>query len=122
LKDAVTQAHPFLLAAAVQVQVTIAVHYVTNQYRLNPDALSSPSVRNLLTDALENIEGALNISLKAKNLEAELRSRLLIADIYELLDRKSEAQEIAHYVLPKAKAMEYAALVWRSEAHLSGKT
>lgn len=122
LKDAVTQAHPFLLATAVQVQVTIAVHYVTNQYRLSPEALSLPSVRNLLADALANIEGALDISLKAKNLEAELRSRLLIADIYELLDRKSEAQEIAHYVLPKAKAMEYAALVWRAEAHLSEKT
>lgn len=122
LKDAVTQAHPFLLATAVQVQVTIAVHYVTNQYRLSPDALSSPSVRNLLATALENIQGALNLSLKAKNLEAELRSRLLIADIYELLDHQSEAQEIAQEVLPKAKAMEYAALVWRAEAHLSGKT
>jgi hypothetical protein len=122
LKDAVTQAHPFLLATAVQVQVTIAVHYITNQYRVSPDALNSTSVRSLLTTALKNIEGALNLSLKARNLEAELRSRLLIADIYELLDRKSEAQEIARYVLPKAKAMEYASLVWRAEAHLTGKT
>lgn len=122
LKEAVTQAHPFLLAAAIQVQVTISVHYVTNQYRVSPDALSSPSVRNLLATALDNIQGALNLSLKAKNLEAELRARLLIADIYELLDRQSEAQEIAREVLPKAKAMEYAALVWRAEAHLKGKT
>lgn len=122
LKDAVTQAHPFLLATAVQVQVTIAVHYVTNQYRVSPDALNSPNVRNLLTEALENIEGALDISLKAKNLETELRSRILIADIYELLGRQSEAQEIARNILPKAKAMEYAALAWRAEAHLTGQT
>lgn len=122
LKDAVTQAHPFLLATAVQVQVTIAVHYITNQYRISPDALTTSNARNLLTTALENIEGALNLSLKAKNLEAELRSRILIADIYELLGRQSEAHEIAGDILPRAKAMEYAAIAWRAEAHLKGQT
>lgn len=122
LKDAVTQAHPFLLATAVQVQVTIAVHYVTNQYRLNQDVLNSSNSISVLTGALENAETALGISLKAKNLESELRSKILIADIYELLGRQLEAQEIAREILPKAKAMEYAALVWRAEAHLTGQT
>lgn len=123
LKDAVTQNHPLLLATALQVQVTIAVHYITNQYRLTPDGSGpSPASENLLTKALENIEASVRISSKAKNLEAELRARILIADIYELLGRHLEAQEIARDVLPKAKAMEYAALVWRAEAHLTGET
>jgi hypothetical protein len=122
LADAAEQNHPMLLVQAVQVQVTIAVHYITHEYRLNEGALNSENVRSVLNTALGNIEGALKISLKAQNLEAELRSRMLIADIYELLDRKDEAQEIAREVLPKAKAMEYAALVWRADAHLTGNT
>ena len=122
LKDAAQQNHPMLLVQAVQVQVTIAVHYVTHEYRFNDGALKSDNVRSVLNTALGNIEGALKLSLKAMNLEAELRSRMLIADIYELLDRKGEAQEIARQIMPKAKAMEYAALIWRADAHLTGNT
>jgi hypothetical protein len=123
LKDAVTQNHPLLLATALQVQVTIAVHYITNQYRLTPDqeTLSAGS-EELLLKALENVEGSIGIARKAGNLEAELRGRMLVADIYELLGRQAEAKEIANEILPKAKAMEYAALIWRAEAHLNEQT
>jgi hypothetical protein len=54
LKEAVTQSHPLLLATALQVQVTIAVHYITNQYRLTPDqqALTPGSEELLLKVAI----------------------------------------------------------------------
>lgn len=123
LKDAVTRNNPLLLATALQVQVTIAVHYITNQYRLTPDQQTlTPGSEELLLKALENVEGSIGIAQKAGNLEAELRGRMLVADIYELLGRAAEARAIASEVLPKAKAMEYAALIWRAEAHLNEQT
>lgn len=67
-------------------------------------------------------QGSIGIAQKAGNLEAELRGRMLVADIYELLGREAEARAIASEVLPKAKAMEYAALIWRAEAHLNEQT
>ena len=123
LSDAVTLNNPLLLAMAVQVQVTIAVHYITNQYRLTPDQQDlTPGSEQLLLKALENVERSVCIAKKAGNLEAELRGRMLVADIYELLGRQAEARAIASEVLPKAKAMEYAALIWRAEAHVNGQT
>jgi hypothetical protein len=68
------------------------------------------------------VEGSISIAKKAGNLEAELRGRMLVADIYELLGRQAESKAIASEVLPKAKAMEYAALIWRAEAHVNGQT
>lgn len=112
-----------MLATALQVQVTIAVHYITNQYRLTPDQQTlTAGSEELLLKALENVEGSIRIAQKAENLEAELRGRMLVADIYELLGREAEARAIASEVLPKAKAMEYAALIWRAEAHLNQQT
>lgn len=123
LKDAVTQNNPLLLAMALQVQVTIAVHYITNQYRLDPDQKSlSPGSEKLLHKALENVEGSIAIAHKAGNLEAELRGKMLVADINELLGHQTEAKAIANQILPQAKAMEYAALIWRAQAHLNDQT
>jgi hypothetical protein len=123
LKDAVTQNNPLLLATALQVQVTIAVHYITNQYRLTPDQENlSPASKELLLKALENVEGSIGIAHKAGNLEAQLRGRMLVADIYELWGRQVDAKAIASEILPQARAMEYAALIWRAEAHLKEQT
>jgi hypothetical protein len=88
LKDAITRNHPLLLATALQVQVTIAVHYITNQYRLTPDQQGlTVGSEELLLKALENVEGSVGIAQKAGNLEMELRGKMLVADIYELLGR-----------------------------------
>lgn len=123
LKEVVTKNHPVLLATALQVQVTIAVHYITNQYRLTPDQQDlSPGSEELLHKALENVEGSIAIAHKTGNLEAELRGQMLVADIYELLGRQSEAKAIANQILPQAKAMEYAALIWRAESHMNEQT
>jgi len=83
--------------------------------------LSSGS-EELLHKALENVKGSIAIAHKAGNLEAELRGKMLVADINELLGHQTEAKAIANQILPQAKAMEYAALIWRAQAHLNEQT
>jgi tetratricopeptide (TPR) repeat protein len=123
LQDALAHGHTLLLATALTIQATIAVHYLTWQRKLSMNVPEpSESSQHLIKNAIENMKTAVEISRKAKNLEAELRAKILLADLYEFEGRHDEAKEIARSVFPKAKAMEYAAVAMRAEAHISGQS
>ena len=79
--------------------------------------LDETYVQNNIHNAMQ----ALKLFSQASNLEGELRAKMLIADLCELMGRVDEAQAIAREVLPKAKAMAYSALVYRAEEHIAGR-
>jgi hypothetical protein len=123
LRDAIDMGNPFLVANAMLTRGNIAHGVLTNQKMLSvmfgqPVRLSEEFIQN----NIGNAQLALETFSLAGNLEGELRARMLLADLYDLIGREAEAQEIARDVLPKAKAMNYAALIGRAEDHLSGRS
>jgi len=77
LADAAEQNHPMLLVQAVQVQVTIAVHYITHEYRLNEGALNSENVRSVLNTLGGHLKTGHRWSLQNRPMESGRDERFL---------------------------------------------
>jgi hypothetical protein len=123
LKDAIEMGSPYLVANAMLTRGNITHGVLTNQKMLSvmfgqPVHFSEEFIQN----NIENAQHAIEVFNQAGNLEGALRAKMLLADLYDLTGRKADAQEIANEVLPKAKAMNYAALIGRAEDHLSGRS
>jgi hypothetical protein len=123
LKDAIDMGNPFLVANAMLTRGNVS-HGVLNNQKLLSVMFGQP-VRfseEFIQNNIDNAQFALETFSQAGNLEGELRAKMLLADLYDLIGREADAQEIARDVLPKAKAMNYAALIGRAEDHLSGRS
>jgi hypothetical protein len=122
VRDAAELGNPFLVAGAMVSRGNICYGVLTNQKTLSflfglPAAISQPFIQDNIDNALRAAE----LFSQSGNLEGELRAKMLIADLHELIGCQSKAQEIAGEVLPRAKIMEYSDLIWRAEKHLSGQ-
>jgi Domain of unknown function (DUF4365) len=123
LKDAIAEGSPLVVADAILVRGNISFHAFSNQKALGllfsvPVEISEASIKN----NIESAQQAVDIYAQADNLEGKLRAMMLIADFYDLIGREVDAQGIAREVLPKAKAMEYAATASRAQEYLSGQS
>jgi hypothetical protein len=123
LTDANELGSPTLVADAMLTRGSVSHMILTNQKVLSamfqqPIKLSDEFIES----NINNAKHAVSIFNQAGNLEGELRSKMLIADLFDLMGRKDDAREIASYVLPRAKAMNYAATLQRAEDHLSGRS
>ena len=123
IKDAIATGSPSLLAAAIITRGQFVFSVLANQLILSslygtPINLQQTIVQEHIDDAFQAIE----TFKQSGNLEAELRSKMLIADLYDLVGRQSDAQQIAKEVLPIAKIMEYSNLISRAEQHISGQS
>jgi hypothetical protein len=122
IKDAIASGSPSLVAAAIITRGQFVCSVLANQLILfslhgRPIVLPQAIAQEHIDEAFQAIE----TFKKAGNLEAELRSKMLLADLYELVGRQSDAQQIAKEVLPIAKIMEFANLISRAEQHIAGK-
>jgi len=70
----------------------------------------------------QDADHAMAIYSAADQLEGELRVRIALADLLALADQRTEAEEIARDVLPKAQAMAYAAIEEKAQMLLTGNT
>lgn len=124
LEDATEFGNPYLIAEAIITRGGIRHGVLTNQkilsrmYGLPPITFPQDSIQSNIDIAQQAAE----IFSQSGKLESELRAKMLIAEFYDLNGLQSKAQEIAGEVLPKAKIMEYADLIWRAEKHLSGQS
>ncbi len=123
LKDAIEMGGPYLIANAMLTRGNVCHGVLTNQKMLSvmfgqPVMFSDEFIQN----NIENANHAIEIFKQAGNLEGELRANMLLADLYDLIGRNADAQRIAADVLPKAKALNYAALLGRAQDHLSGRS
>jgi hypothetical protein len=123
LNDAIELGSPYLIADAMLTRGNVSHGVLTNQKTLSlmfgqPITLSKEFIQN----NIDNARHAIEVFNQADNLEGELRAKMLIADLYDLIDRKSDARKIAEEVLPQAMAMNYFALIGRAEDHLAGNS
>lgn len=126
LVDAERQQHPRLLAEALLIRASTEIAY-SRQMRLlakmfNVPFDSAKAFEPLFSIIQANVEQAMTIYSQAEHLEGELRAKLLLADIYELLEQVAAAQLLAQEVLPTAQAMAYGALEEWAQEHLTGST
>ena len=122
LKDSIEVGNPYVVADAMLTRGNISYSVMSNQKASSvmfgqTFTLDETYVQNNIHNAMQ----ALKLFSQASNLEGELRAKMLIADLCELMGRVDEAQAIAREVLPKAKAMPYSALVYRAEEHIAGR-
>ena len=120
IEGAIAQGNPLLTANAMIMRGNFALQFLTTR-RLVGIAFGMPSSipEEAIEGVVENAKQAIEIFSQSRQLEGELRAKMLMADSYELIGNYDEAKGIAQEVLPKAQAMEYAALIFRAEEHLS---
>ena len=123
IQDAANAGNPYLVANALVIRGNIYFLSLTTQ-KMSSFLYSIPFIlsKPLVNDFIKTSEQASQIFKQAKNLEAELRANILMADFYELIGNQIEAKKIAMGILPKAKVMGYASLILRAEEHLSGQS
>jgi hypothetical protein len=122
LRDAMEIGHPLLSADTIVLKCFIAFNVLTNRRSI---ALLYGHYVEVGEGEVQGFISALNTAYeayeKAGQLEGQLRAKMLIADLYELVGRETDARNVAREVLPKAEVMDYAALVERAREHLSGQ-
>jgi uncharacterized protein DUF4365 len=122
VKDIKSVGNPLLLADSLLVRATAHFNYLTNQRSLSrinnaPIKIDEAGARILMSD----IDEAIRIYSQARQLEGELRAKIIKADYLELIEKQEEAKEIAREVLPKAQALNFAVIVSTAEEHIAGQ-
>jgi hypothetical protein len=123
LKDTLAFGSPSLISVAMVTRGYLFYLVLLNQVILSllfdrPIKLQQTVVQEHIDSTLQAIE----IFRQAGNLEHELRAKMLLADLYQLIGRQSDAQQIAEEIMPTAKIMEYTNLISRAEIHISGNS
>jgi hypothetical protein len=122
VRNIVSVGNPLLLADSLLVRATAHFNYLTNQRALShiydaPIKMDEAGARILISD----IDEAIRIYSQARQLEGELRAKMIKADYLELIEKQEEAMEIASDVLPKAQALNFAIIVANAEEHIAGQ-
>jgi len=123
LDDCNSLGNPLLIAfaldslAMIETVCLMSVHLFGMQHGWSR-ALPAEPIEMARTHAEQSRE----IFKQANHLEGELRSKMIIADLFVLAGQQERAKLIALDILPQAEAMEYSSLVERANEHLSGRS
>jgi hypothetical protein len=123
INDALQLGVPLLIADALRTSV-MARTAVTAGKRFGAHFLrvveepSSEELEALKSQARQVVEAY----QRTRNVEGELRARMLLADVLELGGDIAGAKDLARDVLPAAQAMGLARLAVDAQRHLSGNT
>ncbi|MDV6034420.1 MAG: DUF4365 domain-containing protein [Phycisphaera sp. RhM] len=115
--------HPLLVADAISSAVTVHVG-ILMQSQLRQVVNQEPITRNVeeLCGAMQHANNALDIYKSARCVEGETRSRLLLADLFELAGQNDAANAGASRAFDVADAMGYSQLAARAQQHMNGNT
>src|SRR5208337_1355208 len=116
--------HPLLAADAQYVRASVMSAYLVQLRAFSRmEAGTTPQdFDTLARSAMGDADAAMRIYQAGGCLESEIRSRLMLADLYEIAGQPDAAKAIALGVSRVAGAMGYTNLVRRTEEHLAGTT
>lgn len=122
IDHAVGIGHSLLICDAILVRLTTIFYSLTLQRQFEkmfPITLriSDSEIENLITSLEEIIEQY----VQARQYEAELRAKIVLADFFELEGDVDRAKQIAQDVKVRAEALRYAVPLARAEEHLAGR-
>jgi hypothetical protein len=122
IDDAVRIGHSLVICDAILVRLITIFYSLTLQRQFEmmfPIALkiSDSEVENLIRSLEEIIEQY----VQARQYEAELRAKIVLADFCELQGDVDRAKQIAQDVKTRAEALGYAVPLSRAEEHLAGR-
>ena len=120
VEDALRLGNENILADAVWARSMILFAHISfMEMKLTPDGISSN--RRLITDhILPGLEQAIRCYEAGDHLESGLRTKVLLADYFHLMDEKDRALDLAKLVHPIALAYRYTKIAADAERHLSG--
>src|SRR4029077_21081530 len=78
--------------------------------------------RKIVDQLIEEGEQAIAIYKVAGSVEGEVRVKLLVADLHDVVGEPEKGKAIAEDVLPIAEAMNYGRLTAHAREHVEGKT
>jgi len=121
INEAFSQQYPLLVAEGLVQRSIIIAGFFGNMHILGiGEHLPEPTAT--LESAVKGAEDAKDIYHRAENLEGEIRARAVCADLFFLLGREQEAQEIGLEILPQARIMGYLGLAAQAEGHANGRS
>lgn len=123
LQHAISLKNPLLVADALAVRLITRIANLMHIRLLTPIfGISTDLPEEILLIPKRDAEQAMAIYSAADQLEGELRVRIALAELLALAGQRTEANEIARDVLPKAQAMAYAAIEEKAQMLLTGNT
>ena len=122
LQEASALAHPIFIGDALCLRAFFRASQIAS-YRVFCRMINLPPElpEAILSPPRVDAENAINFYLQANQLEGELRAKITLAEILMLGNKKSEAQDIAREVLPKAQIMEYLSIISRAQDCIADK-
>ncbi len=123
LYDANKLGHPILIGDALLTLVGGKIDVLRHQWLDSQFSKSPFRVRQDVLGALmRHTHQAIKIFKEAGTLEAELRGKMILADLLDLSGHSSDAMKIVVDVLPVAQAMGYASLESGAKDFINGNT
>lgn len=119
VEEAMNIKHPMLLADAYFTRAAVLASFPVSSVAMNENLSQWDEIILL---GMSDSESAAEIYREADCLEAELRSRLLLGDLFELKGQTEAARQLAEGILPKAEAMEYEFIKEHARELVSGNT
>jgi hypothetical protein len=124
VKEAVKLGQPLLyaeamLTRAVLLSARVSLAYATSVRSGKPQPNLPQEMDSQITSDLRSV---IDISIKSRSIEKELRASMVLADWHEFFGRTDKAQEIARSMLGTAKAMGYDRIADSFECHIAGNT
>lgn len=122
LERAQEMGNPALIGDLLYTRTMMRAMQVSNLRFRNLGIAELTYPESLLTSMKEEAATTISMYKQMGSLEGELRASMLLADVCELSGENASAKRLAEDVLPRAKAMDYAALEARAQEHMSGQT
>ncbi len=121
--DAADLGHPLLLADAIAARITTfaSVLILKRLDSIGRGADEKPQ-RDIIDQLIKEAEQAIAIYKVAGSVEGEVRVKLLVADLHDVVGEPEKGKAIAEDVLPVAEAMNYGRLRAHAKEHAEGKT
>ncbi len=123
LSDAESCRIPWLIAEVRRTSLLMQTALLSfRRYGSRLMDLNSPPVRSEIEPLIKEAEELAAQFGSAGNIEGEMRARIAICDLYEIIDDISAAKNIAGSVKPIAEALGLTEVLSLAEQHLCGKT
>jgi hypothetical protein len=124
IQTAAAEQHPLLLAEAILTRSVVFTYRIVNRLCILAMLQGKfPSIPAAAAEDMEKqIKAALSIFERAGCLEGGIRTKLLLADWYDMTGRTEDARNLAVAVHGIAHALGYARHVSHAEEHVKGST
>jgi hypothetical protein len=120
--EARTVGHLPVLSDAILIRLSVTFFHLMFQRRLGQMLGLRVEIRpESVQTLIDQVKAVIESSVQLNRYESELRAKMLLADYFELVDRRAEALELARDVAAKAQALNYALPLGRALDHLNGK-